>query len=69
MWRSYEYYSKADGEYRYGIVKGNDRIPLNEANRKKADKAAKKLNKIDKKDDKSVRDLNEPGCNEPGVVC
>lgn len=33
--------------------------------KKNAKRAAKILNKADK----GVRDLNEPGCNEAGVVC
>lgn len=46
-WTSYEY-RNSDGEYRYGIKNGNDKIPLNQEKRGKADKAAKKMNKNDK---------------------
>ncbi|MGV7222956.1 MAG: hypothetical protein ACQ9MH_15680 [Nitrospinales bacterium] len=32
-------------------------------------KDAKKAAKAAKKEGKGVRDTNEPGCNEPGVIC
>ena len=40
-------------------------LTTNFKNKRKAKKAAKALNKADK----GVRDLHEPGCNQPGVVC
>ena len=67
QWTTWEY-RNSDGDYRYGIKNGNDKIPLDQKNRKKADKAAKNMNKAEK-EKKGFRDTNEPGCNEPGVVC
>lgn len=46
-WSSYEY-RNSNGDYRYGIRDGNNHVPLNETSRKKARKAAKKMNKNDK---------------------
>lgn len=46
-WSSYEY-RNSDGEYRYGIRNGTDSVPLNQEDRKKADRAAKAMNKVEK---------------------
>ena len=46
-WSSWEY-RDSNGEYRYGIKNGSDKVKLNLKNRKKADKAAKKMNKAEK---------------------
>ena len=66
-WRPYQYQllNGEPGEYRWGVRNGSEKVPLNNKSKKAAKKAAKKLNKADK----GVRDLHEPGCNQPGVVC
>lgn len=45
-WSTYEY-RNAEGEYRYGIKNGSSEIRLGLKKRKKADKAAKGMNKAE----------------------
>ncbi len=48
LWSSYEYKDLSSNKTRYGITNGTDKVELNQKNRKKAAKAAGKMNAIEK---------------------